>query len=224
MSSHSKLRLNQSGAMNILLIPLILVVCLFIAAFSFAMWAFMSRQDYKNNVDAKIKTAVEVATKETETKKDNEFLEKEKSPFATYQGPSAAGSIVLKYPKTWSAYAENNSGNKEVDAYFYPTQVPGKSSGSAYALRVEVVNQEFSNSVKSFDGFVKRGVVKTKPFTAKNVSGVVGLRIDGEIASRRQGIMILMPLRDKTIKIYTESNQFYNDFNKNILPSLSFNP
>src|SRR3989344_4524267 len=86
------------------LIACIITTLLFIAFAGFFGWAYMSRQDYKDNVDQKIATAVEVAKKQTETAKDNEFLEKEKLPLQDYTGPSQYGSLNIKYPKTWSAY------------------------------------------------------------------------------------------------------------------------
>lgn len=219
------LRLDDRGIINTLLIPLILSIVFLLATAGFALWAFSSRQDYKNNVDDKIRTAVGVAVKETETRKDNEFQEREKQPLATYQGPAASGSIVLKYPKTWSAYVDDTGkGSKPLDGYFHPTKVPGIESETAYALRVELVNESFADVVKTFDAKVKQGKARSQPYSPANVSSVVGLRVEGEIDSRQQGIMILVPLRDKTIKLYTQSDQFYNDFNNNVLPNFTFIP
>lgn len=219
------LRSDEKGVINTLLIPLILTIVFLLATAGFGLWAYMSRQDYKNNVDEKIRTAVGVAVKETETRKDNEFQEREKQPLATYQGPSANGSVVVKYPKTWSAYVdENGRGSTPLDGYFHPTKVPGIQSDAAYALRVEVVEQSFADVVKGFDSAVKQGKLKTQTYAPTNVSSIVGLRAEGEIKPRQQGIMVVVPLRDKTIKLYTQSDQFYNDFNNNVLPNFSFTP
>ena len=46
--------LDQRGAINALLIPLILVIVFFLGAAGFGYWAFSERQDYKNNSDAKV--------------------------------------------------------------------------------------------------------------------------------------------------------------------------
>jgi hypothetical protein len=216
---------DERGVINTLLIPLILSIVFLLGTAGFALWAFMSRQDYKNNVDVKVRTAVGVAVKETETRKDNEFQEREKQPLATYQGPATSGSIVIKYPKTWSAYVEDaGKGSKPLDGYFHPTKVPGIQSEAAYALRVEVVEQSFADVVKTFDSAVKQGKVRSQTYSPANVTTVVGLRVEGEITPRQQGIMILVPLRDKTIKLYTQSDQFYNDFNNNVLPNFTFTP
>lgn len=225
MNSNNCLGKNEQGTMNVLLIPFILLTLLFVAASGFGLWAFMSRQDYKDNVDEKIQTQVEIAKKETETQKDNEFAEQEKQPLKNYQSPAALGGILIKYPKTWSAYIdESGKGSAPLDGYFHPTMVPGTQSGTAYALRVQVLEQGFADVVRSFDSPIKSGKARSQAYQPTNVKNVVGLRIDGEIASKQQGIVILLPLRDKTIKIFTESDQYYKDFNDNILPNFSFTP
>jgi hypothetical protein len=216
---------NERGTINALLIPLVLCVLMLFGAIGFGLWAFASRQDYKDNVDQKIAVAQEVTKKETETAKDNEFAEKEKSPLKSYRGPSQFGSLTIQYPKTWSGYVdETGRGGAELDGYFHPTTVPGVQSGASYALRIQVAQRPFSEEIKAFDSKAKNGTVKTSSYRPRKVSDVIGMRVEGEINSQKQGIMILLPSRDKTIKIFTESNQFYDDFNKNILPNFTFTP
>jgi hypothetical protein len=52
---------SQSGAINALLLPLLVALLLLVGVAVFGVWAFGSRQDYKDNVDAKIATAVTAA-------------------------------------------------------------------------------------------------------------------------------------------------------------------
>ena len=79
------MRNDQKGSVNVTAISLIVTVLFLLVSIGFGAWAFMSREDYKNNVDQKIAAAQEVTKKETETAKDNEFLEKEKQPLKKYQ-------------------------------------------------------------------------------------------------------------------------------------------
>ncbi len=221
----SKLSRNQQGVINALLIPLILMTILFLSVSGFAIWAFTSRQEYKNNTDGIVAKQVEIAKKETATQKDNEFIEKEKNPLKQYQGPASFGRVSVEFPKTWSAYVDDTGkGSFSLDGYFNPVTVPGVQSGSSYALRLQVVNKEFSEEARSYDSQIKSGKARSSAYSAKKVPGVVGIKIEGEISSKQQGIVILLPIRDKTIKIFTESDQFYNDFNNIILPNLSFTP
>lgn len=219
--------LNQKGAA---LGGLLLVVMVLLLMFSagFGLWAFISREDYRNNVDKKVAAAVEVAKKEASDQKEVEFLEREKQPFKTYTGPAAYGSLTFQFPKTWSGLVTESAktGDKTpVDGYFTPGFLPGVGlSTTAYALRVQVNATAYDQVLGSFSGATTSGKVKVVPYKPDKVAGALGVRIDGEILNGKQGSMIVLPLRDKTIQIWTESNQFLGDFNNSVLPSLSFVP
>ena len=218
-------KLDNRGVINTLLIPLIVIAVALLTAAIFAIWAYSGRQDFKNNVDKKIETAVEIAKKQTASAKDNEFVEKEKNPLKTYRGPEAYGSVVVKYPKTWSAYVvEGGNSSNPVDGYFNPDFVPGVQTSSVYALRIQVVPSAYDRELDRYDAFVQKGTVKVAPFRFPKVKSIVGVRLNGEIANGKQGSLILVPLRDKTLKVFTETNSFVADFNKFILPNLKFSP
>ncbi len=211
--------------MNTLLIPFILVVMTLLAAAGFGIWAYSGRQDYKTNVDKKVATAVEIAKRQTSTAKDNEFVQREKQPLKSYKGPEAYGSITVKYPKTWSAYViDSGNSTNLVDGYFNPGFVPGVQNSSVYALRIQVVPGSYATELDRFESQTKSGKVKVAPFKFPKVSSIVGARINGEIIIGKQGSMVMVPLRDKTLKVYTEASQFVDDFNKLILPNLKFSP
>jgi hypothetical protein len=52
----------------------------------------------------------------------------------------------------------------------------------------------------------------------------LGVRLDGTIAENVKGSVILLPLRDKTIRIMTQSATYVADFDKFVVPSISYNP
>lgn len=208
-----------------MIIALVILTLLFLGAAGFGIWAFMSRADYKNNSDQKAAAAVEIAVQQESTRKDAEFVEKEKSPLKIYAGPAAFGTLDISYPKTWSAFVtENDKANVPVDGYFHPNFVPDIKGGTAFALRLQVTSQAYDQEMRQFEGKVKNGKVKVSAFSAKNVAGVTGSRIEGEINTGQHGVMILLPLRDRTIKLSTESQQFLGDFNTIILENLKFVP
>lgn len=216
---------NQSGSINILLIPLILTIVFLLATSGFAIWAFGSRQDYKNNTDEKIATAVEVAVEEAKTTKDNEFIEKEKEPLKSYRSAAQFGSLSLQYPKTWSAYVnEKGQGTTEFDGYFHPNVVPGAETDPSYATRIQLSTRNFNEEVRTFDSAIKTGKAQAQPYQPTNQPSVVGLRIEGEISPKKQGTLILIPLRDKTIKVFSESSDFKKDFETIILAKFNFSP
>lgn len=213
-------------SLNILLIPLIVSVLFLFGAIGFALWAYAGMQDYKENVQPKIDAAVEVAEKKIATQKDNEFVEKEKNPYRSYKAPQNAGSLVIQYPKTWSAYVdEPESGTELVNGFFHPNYVPAEDSGTDFALRIEVLSRSYDQELKKFESKVKTGKVKISAYKSPKLGdGVVGSRIDGELNTGQQGSMVMFPLRDKTIMVSTQSTQFIGDFNTIILNSLTFVP
>jgi hypothetical protein len=215
---------NERGSLNVLLIPFILVFLLMVAAAGFGAWAYIGRQDYKNNTDKKVAVAVDVAKKQEASVKDNEFIEKEKQPLKSYSGPAAYGSVVIKYPKTWGAYVVENQGSTPVDAYFHPNFVPATNTQTAFALRLQISSVAYDQELQQFDSSVKAGKVSVAPIKLPMVPSVSGVRIDGAITPLKSGSMVLLPLRDKTLKVWIESTQFSDDFNNNVLPNLVFSP
>lgn len=214
--------------MNVLLIPLILVTLLLLGAAAFGYWAYAERADYKNNSDKKSALAAAVARREEGIAKDKAYVEAEKQPLVAFDGPSAFGSIHVEYPKTWSVYVNSSvSSNQPIDVFFNPRFVPSvNDQASVFAFRVQVVQQSYSKLVASFDAAIKKGTVTVTPYTFPKVPEVVGVRADGLIRAGKKttGSMIIMPLRDKSIQVWTENSQTMNDFNTIILPNLTFSP
>jgi hypothetical protein len=213
---------KQRGSISVVLA--IVFGLLFVGSSVFAGWAFTSRQDYKNNVDAKIADASAVAVQEAETAKDAEFIEKEKSPVRRYTGPATYGSVSFEYPKTWSIYAIEGTTGTVLDLFASEAVVPGVKNDQTYAFRIEILSQTYDTELKKFDTSVKNGSVRVSAYRPVNVQNVLGTRIDGAIERDVQGSVVLLPLRDRTIKIYTEIPQYVGDFNNIILPSLTFVP
>ena len=208
-----------------LIIALVVFIIGFLSSSGFAFWAYAEAQDYKNNVDEKVAAAVSEAVAQTEETKEKEFAERSKSPHKVYKGPATFGAMEITYPKTWAAMVDEGTSSSPVNGYFHPDYVPGPRSETAFALRVEVVERSYDQMLGSYDAQAKRGEVKVAPFKAKRVPSVLGARLDGEIVRGFQGSAVLLPLRDKTIRISTLSRgSFGNDFNKVILERFIFTP
>lgn len=206
------------------LILFIVMTVLFLGTAGFATWAFMERNEYKDDTDAIVEREVAAAVEANTTQLKAEFLEREKRPFASYTSPSASGSVRIDYPKTWSAYVEeSSSGNTPVEGYFHPGFVPDPSD-NMIALSIEVVNTEYERSLRTYENLARRGNASIEPIDAENVSGVVGSRINGEIARGTQGSVVLFQIRDKTLILTTESTEFMDDFDNIILANLEFVP
>lgn len=218
---------NQSGALNVLLIPLLLVSILFIVAIVYALSIYGKEQDYKNNSDQKVAVAVKAAETLQQKVDAKHYEEVAKQPLRTYNGPSDFGNIVIKYPRTWSIYADQSgeSGNP-IDGYGYPGVVPGQGQNgqTAYALRFQVNNNTYDQMVANYQQQVQSNQVTVTAYKPKNIPGVVGVRVTGEIQNNKNGDMVILPLRNQTFEIWTESPNFEQDFNNYILPNFSFSP
>ncbi len=218
-------RTPESG-FSPLAVPFGLSVFFLVVAIVFGSWAYMQMLDYKNNSDAKVAVAVAQAKLDEDKVKDAAFAQAEKQPLTTYQGPSAYGSVSVSYPKTWSAYViDTRSSSPYVDGYFNPSTVPDvNGSNSVFALRVQVVQDAYSDVVANFSSLVRNGKVAVSPYAVPKVSNVIGVRVDGQLTQKTNGSMIILPLRNTTLKVWTEAPQFENDLNTNILPNLTFRP
>lgn len=214
---------NQDGAVNVLLIPLILASLFLIGALAFGFWAFGERQDYKNNSDQKVSAAVVVAKQQEGVVKDKQYAEAAKLPLKTYNGPEQFGSIALQYPKTWSAYVVvGSNGDASLDGYFNPDVVPSTDDeNSMFALRLQVVDNPYSDELQDYQDNEE---VTISPYALPKLPKVIGVRISGQIEENKKGSMVVLPVRDKTLKIFTESETYLNDFDNNILANLTFSP
>ncbi|HSX36945.1 MAG TPA: hypothetical protein VLG13_02415 [Patescibacteria group bacterium] len=218
-------RLDSNGGVAAI-VAYALLAMLLVGALAFGVWAYQGRQDYKNNVDQKVAVAVAAAKQQQITTDNKQFAEKEKQPLVTYSGPEAFGSIIVKYPKKWSSYVDTTGTNSSpVNGYFYPGTVPAVSDQTqTFALRLQVLNQTYSDVLASLNSQQQTSAPKVAPYHLPLVPSVVGVRVDGQVQENKNGSMVVLPLRDKTIEVWTESQQFLADFNNNILPNLSFSP
>ncbi|HEV7454129.1 MAG TPA: hypothetical protein VGO07_02615, partial [Candidatus Saccharimonadales bacterium] len=148
-----------------------------------------------------------------------------KSPLKTHVGPDTFGAVTVQYPKTWSAYVIENGNAVPMNDYFHPDVVPDTSKATnAYALRVQIVQSTYSQVMVQYQSLAVAKKVTVTPYKLPKVPSVVGSRVDGQITAQKQGTMIVLPLRNVTLTISTESQDFENDFNNIILPNLTFSP
>lgn len=218
---NNTMKSSQHGYINVLLIPLIMSSVLLLFAVGFSAWAFVGRRDYKNNSDQKAETAATVAAERAKTEKDNEFVQKEKEPLKSYTGPSQYGSISMKYPKTWSAYAQED---QNMLTLLMQPDVVSSNKETPYSLKVEVIEQPYAQVITAKDNDVKQGKIKASAFSLAKVPGVLGLRVDGQLSQQKSGTAIYLPLRDSTIVISSESPDKVADLNNIILPNFEFSP
>lgn len=211
-------KLDQTGILNPLVIPLIVAGIVLVIASVMAVVYYGKFVDQRDNNQPVIDSAVKDAQDAEKTKLEADFAAREKLPNKVYISPSALGTVNITYPKTWSSYVINTTGT-DMEFYAHPNYVP--SANTNYALRMSVVNQPFSSQIKTYDPQVKRGDLKA---SSVQISGVQGSRLDGFLKPSQEGSMVLFPLRDKTLKVWTENTDFRGDFDNIVLKNLTFVP
>lgn len=214
---------KKRSVVTIILLSFFVLLSLGLTVFGF--WAFAERQEYKNKSDQKAAKAVELAKEQFAQEKEKEFAEREKNPHKEYKGPATYGSVDIVYPKSWSAFVtETPRGSTPIDGYFHPDVVPGIDSGTSFALRLEVTGRAYDEELRQYESQAKSGKVKVSPYKVPKVADTLGARVEGEIGNGAKGIVVLFPVRDKTLKISTEAEQFRGDFDNIIMANLTFVP
>ncbi len=214
-------KLNQTGEVNGLLISTIVLSVLFVAVSTFLVMTYGKYADARDNVDAKVAAAVKTATDSQKAQLDKEFFEKEKEPLTFYEAAAKYGSIKVLYPKTWSAYVAEIDGQTPIDGYFHPKFVPAPQLKIKYALRLQLLDQQYATHLRTYNEKLVRGTLKAEPIT---INTIVGTKISGKLTEDTTGIVVALPLRDKTLKIWTESPDYFGDFNDTVLKNLTFTP
>jgi hypothetical protein len=169
-------------------------------------WALYNYLDQKNNVDAKVSTAVTDAVKEKGDKDAAAFLEKEKQPNRQFAGPDDYGRLAFDYPKTWSIYVDQDTSSGDTyKAYFNPVSVPPVKETTQYALRVTIEQKDIEKVIAGYDNLVKKGDLKV---SAVKVDGSDGTRLDGSFTKDIRGAAVVFKIRDKTVTIRTDAETF----------------
>lgn len=217
-------KLDQDGAANPLLLGLIASGLLLLVAIVFGISQMSKANDYKNNVNEKVSEEVIKQTKLIAEQKQAEFDEKEKAPYKFWTSPTQYGSIKVGFPKTWSYYLslnETGSSGQAIDLYAYPDYVPEISKSNKYALRMNLETADY-NSV--LDGYRKKSKQDGLEISTVQISNVSGIKVRGALTKDTSGTLVVFPIRDKVLTVWTESQDYESDFENIVLKNLSFIP
>lgn len=119
----------------------------------------------------------------------------------------------------------NDNSNTPVDAYFHPDFVPNVADqDQSFSLRVQLVSQSYDQVLNAFNSSAKTGRVTVAPYKLPKVPTIVGSIVQGQISPNKQGTVVILPLRNMTLKIWVDASQFAPDYNNIILPNISFTP
>lgn len=219
---------NQNGSILtiVLLVVSVLLLFTFLGLF---IWAFEGMQNYKNNTTQIVSQAVDNAKKNQLSIDNKNFAIQSELPLVSYVGPEEYGSLTVYYPKNWSGYVDTSgNSNYPIDGYFFPGVLPSVSDSSTinFALRIRIDPQSYSNVLQGYINLEQSNLVKVTTFSLPKVPSVIGVEVTGQMMDNnlKQSTDIILPLRNETLEIWTEGNQFINTFDSQIIPNISFSP
>jgi hypothetical protein len=183
-------------------------------------WALYNYFDQKDNVDAKVSTAVTAAVKEQRDADAADFLEKEKQPNRQFAGPDDYGRLAFDYPKTWSIYVDRDTSDGDTyAAYFNPASVPPVKTDTQYALRVTIEQRDYETVIANYNRLVSSGKLKA---TAAKADDTDGTRLEGNFTDDIRGMAVIFKIRDKTVTIRSDAETFRGDFDA-LVNTITFN-
>lgn len=203
---------------------MVFLVLLIIATLAFAglsVYYILQYNKEKTTVDAQVAEGANAAKAEQKQADDAAFAEELKQPYRSYTAPATLGQLTVSFPKTWNVYSEEDQEKAVLNVYMNPEVVKAeKGYAGPYALRIKLQRKVYADELATMDDKLKKGKVIAKSVT---VSGIAGTRFEGQIDDDQTGSMIFIPLRDKTLTIWTESGDYANDYNT-IIERLSVVP
>ena len=216
-----KIRNDQRGITNQSIIMMAGAGFVIIVLIGLNIYAFSQLKDARVNRDRYAADIVAEAKDDYESELQAKFIQKEKEPYLDFDGPDLLGGISFKYPKIWSGSLDQTvQGSEQINAYFHPGIVRTDNENErSYAFRLQLINSPYSDELRPYLSIIKKGEVKVKAVTFNDTEGV---RLDGQLEDVDRGSMVILPLRDKTLKIWTESEDFLADFDT-LLESFKFN-
>jgi hypothetical protein len=202
----------QRGIVNHLVV---LTIALGLAATVFAtvsFFTFRSARTAQSTLKQASAKAREEGKKEQAELDAKKALEEAQSPYRSYTAPRSAGSFQLRFPKNWSAMADIGEDGDELEFTAHPDLLDvSDSEGAAYALVVKLVNQRSSALLREYNEAAADKRVSSK---AVRVSGVAATWYEGRYDDDHNGVIVIVPMRDRTLTFETQDRQFINQFNQ----------
>ncbi len=174
--------------------------------------------DLKKNFDTRSEAITNLALRKNTKRLEADFVEREKREFVTYTALTELGSLSFTHPKNWHIYLKNDSVN-DYEVYFHPRRIRPIDRDSRYALRLNVTDKDYERVLKGYDSLVRKEDITTK---VVNVNGSNATLFEGMFNKYIKGSQLVFKLRDKTVIMSTDAEQFKKDFYE-IIETITFN-
>lgn len=212
-----------------------------IVAGVFALGAYNEHNNYSNN-SVDIINAAAVSAQEDQRAKDTQIIDEAKKgtvidgrvnpvTLAYFQAPERLANLKFEHPRTWSVFIKNDAtaatDRSRFDVFFDVGAVQPTTVSRPHALRLSVVDRLYESALGDYRTRVDSGALTAIPYVVPGHAtdpDFSGMRLDGIIEDGISGILIILPLRDKTIMLRNEVSEAMADFESIVLASLDFIP
>src|SRR3990167_3909274 len=109
-------------------------------------------------INEQVTAAIEQAKQEQGQADEAAFVEREKQPFRSYEGPAVLGGLKVEFPKTWNVFAiEDEKASTQLDIFMYPGVVRSeKSTTEPYAFRLKLEQKLYTDTIKKYQSLVDK--------------------------------------------------------------------
>ncbi len=206
---------NDEGEINLLLLSTLLLGLSTVVFGILAIVVFANAKSSQANISQTKAVVYKQAQAAQKILDDKAALVANESPFRDYKAPDFYGNFVIKFPKNWNAYVtEDQSSETQVNLLLHPNAVKLDKSLKVdnYAFRALLINRpEAQIFTDHFQSGVKSGKLVQKSTT---VSGIGATWLDGKFDSTHNGIIVLVPVRDKTLEFITDTHDYIPEFDQ----------
>ncbi|HSH31822.1 MAG TPA: hypothetical protein VK963_04125 [Candidatus Saccharimonadales bacterium] len=134
------------------------------------------------------------------------------SPYRSYIAPAVYGGFEIKFPKNWNAYVVENTSATPLSLTLHPDFVKQLDGGdNVYATQIYLSRELYAAALRRYDEPLKKRLLTKRAVT---VSGISGTWLEGKVDGRHDGVMVIVPVRDKVIKFSTDDKRFLDSFNQ----------
>lgn len=188
-----------------------------------AVIAYRDNAYINQNHDTLVASAQKQSATDQKKLDDDAYHKANEEPFRLYTATSVDGSFQLQIPKNWSIYANHStSGQAQLDLSSDPDVVDVTTGAvNSHAFKLQLLRRSLADVLSTLDAKVKKKKLASTPVT---VSGISGTKYTGAIDDQHSnGILIVIPVRDKTMTLSVENSRYQDEFAK-IVASAKVNP
>ncbi len=181
-----------------------------------AVMAYRENTNVKNNLSQLNANAAAQAAAGQKKQDELANYKANQEPFRTYSASAVNGGFQLQIPKNWSLYAGNNTSSiNQLDLIADPDVIvvnSGTAALNTHAFHLQLQRQNGATVNRLYQEKLKKKVLTS---TGVTISGIPGTRYEGMIDDQRHnGVIIVLPVRDKTMVITTDVRDHLEAFDK----------